>query len=482
MKVLFTVSECVPFIKSGGLADVAGALPKELLKLGTDIRVILPKYKGIPLQYQEKMKKVAEFEVQVGWRKQYCGIEQLTLDGVIYYFVDNLYYFERDTLYGHYDDGERFSYFTRAVLDSFPYLDFFPDLIHCHDWHTAMIPFLLKVEYIHRQGYHFMRSMFTIHNLQFQGIFPKTVLSDLLRVDQKYFNSDQLEFHGNMNFLKGGLLAADIISTVSPTYRDEILEDYYGEKINGVLHERKSQLVGILNGIDDTIYNPKEDSTIIPYTVDSLDSKMENKRNLQIEFGLPVRDDVPIIAIISRLTKQKGLDLIKAVFHEMMQEDVQFILLGTGEYEFEQFFRQMEAKYHDKVRSHIGFDEVRAHRIYAGSDLFLMPSKFEPCGLGQMIAMKYGVLPLVRETGGLNDTVNSYNDETEEGNGFSFTNFNAHDMLFTYQRALHFYRKPAIWASIVKQAMNKDNSWAQSAYKYNQLYAELISRSESHVF
>ncbi|MEI5909594.1 glycogen synthase GlgA [Bacillus spongiae] len=482
MKVLFAVSECVPFIKSGGLADVAGSLPKELIKLGTDVRVIMPKYKEISQKYQQQMKKVTEFNVQIGWRKQYCGIEQLSLDGVTYYFVDNMYYFHRDTLYGHYDDGERFSYLNRAILESLPYLDFFPDVLHCHDWHTSMIPFLLRAEYVHRPGYHFMRSLFTIHNLQFQGIFPKEVMTDLLGIDSYYFTPEHLEFYGNVNFLKGALLSSDYITTVSPTYRNEILQEYYGEKLNGVLKQRNDQLFGILNGIDDSLYDPKYDPYISPYHVNSLDGKAVNKRNLQQEFGLPVKDHVPVIALISRLTKQKGLDLIKCVFHEMMHEDIQWVLLGSGEYEFEQFFRQMERDYPEKVRAHIGFDESRAHRIYAGADLFMMPSKFEPCGLGQMIAMKYGTLPIVRETGGLNDTVKSFNEETEEGYGFSFSHFNAHDMLYTYRRALYYYHKPEKWQKIVKQAMRLDNSWAQSAYKYNQLYAELISRSESHVF
>jgi starch synthase len=481
VKVLFTVSECVPFVKSGGLADVAGALPKELRSLGTDIRVILPKYGGIPQKYRGRMKRKKEFFVSVGWRNQYCGIEELQYDGVTYYFVDNEYYFNRDRMYGYFDDGERFSFFTRAVLDAIEALDFYPDVIHCHDWHTGMVPFLLRTEYQDKPGYAFIRSVFTIHNLQFQGIFPKSVMSDLLGVPERYFHPEYLEFYDNINFLKGALISSDYITTVSPTYKEEILTPYYGEKLHGILRQRYSQLQGILNGIDDEVYNPEEG--LFPYRSGNLEGKVRTKLKLQEKLNLEVNEDIPVVSIISRLTVQKGLELVKAVFHEMLQENVQFVLLGTGDWEFEQFFREMESRYPDKVSVTIGFNEELAKEIYTASDLFLMPSKFEPCGLGQLIALRYGALPLVRETGGLNDTVQSYNEEMKSGNGFSFKNFNAHDMLYTYRRALGVYHsEKETWNHIVQTAMNKDYSWAQSAFKYNQLYADLVSRSESHVF
>ncbi|WP_203361401.1 glycogen synthase GlgA [Bacillus sp. REN10] len=482
MKLLFVVSECVPFVKSGGLADVAGSLPKELKKQGIDVRVMLPKYGTIPLEYREQMKKVTEYTVPVGWRNQYCGIEQLEKDGIVYYFIDNEYYFYREQMYGFGDDGERFSYFTRAALDSLPHLGFYPDMIHCHDWHTAMIPFMLRVEHQHRPGYELIRTVFTIHNLLYQGIFPQSVLTDLLNLHSQYFNSRQLEFYDCMNFMKGGLVAADAITTVSPTYRNEILTAYFGERLDGVLQERQDDLIGILNGIDDSIYHPAIDPLIVPFDRDHLDGKKENKQLLQRMFGLAEKADVPIVSIVSRFTRQKGLELVTRVFHEMMEEDVQFIVLGTGEDEFEWFFKEMEWRYPQKVRSYIGFDEELAHKIYAGSDLFLMPSKFEPCGLGQMIAMKYGALPLVRETGGLNDSVLSYNEQTGEGNGFSFTNFNAHDLLFTFRRAIHMYEDKSVWEKLMKQAMTCDYSWSQSAKKYSELYSDLSSRRESHVF
>lgn len=482
MRVLFVVSECVPFVKSGGLADVAGALPKELKRLGTDIRVILPKYGFISEEYRNRMRKIAQLVVRVGWRRQYCGIETLEHEGVTYYFVDNEYYFKRDSLYGHYDDGERFSYFCRAVLDSLPAISFAPDIIHCHDWHTGMIPFLLREEYKKNSFYANMRTIFTIHNLQFQGIFPKEILGDLLNLSDEYFTIDYLEFYGNVSFMKGALVSADIVTTVSPTYKEEIKTEYYGERLDGLLRARDNDLVGILNGIDDEIYNPRKDPYIaLTYDQHTIARKEINKRALQQYFGLSTNEEAPLIAMVTRLTKQKGLDLVKCVFREILAENVQFVVLGTGDLEFEHFFNEMAATYPDRVKVFIGFNEELAHKIYAGADLFLMPSQFEPCGLGQLIALRYGAIPIVRETGGLNDTVQSYNEFTGEGNGFSFTNFNAHDMLYTIRRAIQFYNRKEIWENLVKEAMSRDYSWAQSAFKYNQLYAELVTGSGSHV-
>jgi len=484
VNVLFVASECVPFIKSGGLADVAGALPKELNRLGSDVRVMLPKYGQIADEYKELMTKADEIIVQVGWRKQYCGIEVLKHENVTYYFIDNEYYFNRDSLYGHYDDGERFSFFCRAVLESIPFLDFVPDVIHCHDWHTGMVNFLLQTtEYASDPLYSHIQSVFTIHNLQFQGVFPEAILSELLNINEQYFTSNQLEFFGNVNFMKAALVSSNLITTVSPTYKSEIQTEYYGEKLDGLLRERGDSLIGILNGIDDEDYNPLTDKNILKnYDSKSLKSKKANKKALQEQFGLPVNSDIPIISIVSRLTKQKGLDLIKCVFEELIHgEDLQIIVLGTGDPEFEDFFNHLATYYPNKVSVYIGFSESLARKIYAGSDLFLMPSQFEPCGLGQMIAMRYGAIPIVRETGGLNDTVQSYNESTAEGNGFCFRNFNAHDMYFTIKRALSFYHQKDKWEDLMKEAMDRDYSWAQSAYKYNQLYADLVARSESHV-
>lgn len=473
MNILFVVSECVPFIKSGGLADVAGALPKELRKLGSEVRVIMPKYGAIREQFQDKMEKIVELNVQLSWRNQYCGIEKLEYEGIVYYFIDNEYYFKRDTMYGHYDDGERFSYFCQAVLEAIPHLDFNPEILHCHDWHTGMVPFLLNAGYRDLKEYADIRTIFTIHNLQFQGIFPREILGDLLNLDDSYFD-EQLEFYGCVNFMKAAIVSSDLITTVSPTYMNEIQMPYYGEKLDGLLRSRHTALKGILNGIDADIYNPCEDPSIIQnYDQDSLENKVKNKLYLQKMFGLEENTDIPLISIISRLTSQKGLDLVKRVFDEITNLNIQFIVLGTGDTEFEDYFRTMESLNRKKVRAYIGFNEELAHQIYAGSDLFLMPSKFEPCGLGQLIALRYGTIPIVRETGGLNDTVTSYNEETGTGNGFTFKNFNAHDMLYTVRRALHFYEQKDVWEKLIKTAMSQDYSWSRSAQKYNEMYKVL---------
>lgn len=483
MKILFAVSECVPFVKSGGLADVAEALPKELSVLGADIRVILPKYGAIAQEYEASMRKIAEFNVKVGWRNQYCGIEELKYEGMTYYFVDNEYYFKQNRLYGYFDDGERFAFFNRAVLETFPHICFYPHVIHCHDWHTGMIPFLLKAEYQSKKNYEFIQTVFTIHNLQFQGIMSKETLGDLFGLNDRYLHHEQLEFFGEINLMKGALVAADKITTVSPTYKEEIQTEYYGERLHGLLQKRTADLVGILNGINTKLYNPKIDHAIFQqYGVGEFDKKRENKLKLQERFGLPQNRETPLIALISRLTAQKGIELVQCVFHEMLAEDVQFVILGTGDAVFEQFFRKMEAAYPRKFKAFIGFDEDLAHQIYAGADLFLMPSKFEPCGLGQMIAMRYGAVPIVRETGGLNDTVKAFNEQTGDGNGFSFRNFNAHEMLFTIEQALSFYREEECFQAIVKNAMTMDFSWANSALQYYSLYSRLISRSEQYVF
>ncbi|MCM3767075.1 glycogen synthase GlgA [Neobacillus niacini] len=484
MKVLFAVSECGPFAKSGGLADVAGSLPKELVSLGTEVRVILPKYGTISDEFKQNMKKIKEFSVNVGWRKQYCGIEELEYQGITYYFVDNEYYFKREGFYGYFDDGERFAFFNRAVLEALAQLDYFPDVLHCHDWHTAMIPYLLRTEYYRRQkSYGQIRTVFTIHNLQFQGIFPKEALRDLLGLDDRSFHPSHLEFFGNINFMKGALVAADKITTVSPSYKNEIQTPVYGEKLDGLLKARNEDLHGILNGIDEDFYNPAHDPFLFQtYTAKELEKKAANKKEIQKQFGLKQSANTPLMVMISRLTKQKGLDLVKCVLREMLQEDIQFIILGTGDYQYEEFLRQAGRIYPEKLKVQTGFNERLAHQLYAAADLFLMPSLFEPCGLSQLIAMKYGAIPIVRETGGLNDTVTAWNEFTGEGNGFSFSHFNAHDMLYTIQRAVRIYEDKNVWDSLVKQAMEQDYSWAQSAFSYNQLYAELMARSETHVF
>ena len=476
MNILFAASECTPFIKSGGLADVAAALPKSLKKVGIDPRVILPLYGQIPSEFKEKMVFKKAIKTRLGWRECHCGIFELDYDGVRYYFIDNEYYFKRDSLYGHYDDGERFSYFCRAVLDVIPYLNFVPDVIHSHDWHTGMVGFLLKEQYRYSPPYQSIKSVFTIHNLKFQGIFPRSVMHDLLMFDDGYFHIDRLEFNGNISFMKAGLLAADKITTVSPTYKNEIQDPFFGHQLDGLLRMLDYKLIGVLNGIDSNVYHPEVDEHLAAnYSLETVDKKKINKRALQEEFGLEVRADVPIVAMITRLSEQKGVDLVQRVFHDMMKSDVQFILIGSGEHEYESFFSHMEHVYRDKMRSFIGFNEPLACRVYAGADLFLMPSLFEPCGLSQLIAMAYGTIPIVRETGGLNDTVFAYDDQSKTGNGFSFANYNAHDLLYTFELALRVYHSDA-WDDLVARAMESDYSWDQSAIEYKNIYQSICAK------
>jgi len=473
VNVLYIVSECVPFVKSGGLADVAGALPKYLNKLNVNVRVMLPFYSQIPTKFKEEAKLVKELSINLGWRKQYCGLYELNLEGMTYYFIDNEYYFNRDKLYGHYDDGERYGFFSLAAIECIKELDFIPDVIHCHDWHTAMIPFFMKEYDALKDVNPKIRSVYTIHNLQFQGVFPKLVMDDILGIDEEYFRDDYLKFYDCINFMKAGIISSDIVTTVSPTYKEEIKHEFFGEQLDGLLREHDHKLFGIVNGIDETIYNPSTDSKIhTNYDEFSIEQKIENKLQLQESLALKVDEDIPIIAMVSRLTSQKGIDLIQHIFPQLMDHNVQVIILGTGEEEFENFFNEMEHNYYEKVRAYIGFNESFAHQIYAGADLFLMPSLFEPCGLGQLIAMKYGCVPIVRETGGLNDTVQSYNEEMKSGNGFSFSNYNAHDMLFTIERALSVYGNKKHWRKVLKNAMSTNSSWLQSAKEYAKLYLQ----------
>jgi starch synthase len=483
MKIVFIASEGVPFVKSGGLADVVGSLPKALRRLGADVSVILPKHSLIPEEYSGRMRFVCSFCVKVGWRNQYCGVFELLLDGLRFYFIDNEYYFKRDKIYGYggnYDEAERYSYFSRAALEALEHLQLAPDLIHTHDWHTGAVPYLLKTEYQGKEYYKRIRTVFTIHNLQYQGIFPKDALDDLLGGRWGDFTADGIEFYGNVNYMKAGLNYADRITTVSPTYALEIQTPYFGEQLDGLLRRKAPLLSGIVNGIDDAVYNPAADCKIIAnYDRSSAGLKQVNKWHMQERFRLPVLDDVPVIAMISRLTEQKGLDLILRVLDDILAKDVQMIVLGAGDCGYEEALSAAQERHPGKLRACIGFDEDLARQIYAGADLFLMPSRFEPCGLGQLIAMRYGAVPIVRETGGLNDTVQSYNEATGEGNGFRFANYNAHDMLAEVERAVRIYEDKEAWRSIVKEAMSRDSSWGRSASQYMGLYRELVGMHET---
>lgn len=473
MKVLFATSEAYPFAMSGGLADVAGALPKALRKRFVGCRIILPLYGTISEELRKKMTFVCHISVPVAWRMQYCGVFEAHMNGVIYYFIDNEHYFKREGLYGYYDDAERYAFFSRAVLEVIPHIGFTPDIIHCNDWQTALIPQYLNAFYKQDWRYSNIKTVFTIHNIQYQGKYGKELYTDVLGLPEGA--ESILEYDGCINLMKGAIQCADKVTTVSPTYSKEILTPEYSHGLDYILRNFTYKLTGIVNGIDTEVYNPETDSLIYKnFTVDTLEDKAVNKAELQKEMGLPERADVPVIGIVTRLVQHKGLDLVKCVFEELLQNDVQFTILGSGEWEFEDFFSQMAAKYPDKVGLVLGFKPQLAHRIYAGADIFLMPSLSEPCGLAQMVALRYGTIPIVRRTGGLNDTITDSGDNL--GNGFTFAMYNAHDMKDSIMRAFEGYKNPEGWNILRKRAMLCENSWKVSAGSYIGLYKELIGK------
>ncbi len=473
MKVLFATSEAYPFAMSGGLADVAGALPKALRKRFVGCRIILPLYGTISEEMRQKMTFVCNITVPVAWRRQYCGVFEAHVDGVIYYFIDNQYYFKRDNLYGFYDDAERFAFFSRAVLEVIPYIGFTPDIIHCNDWQTALIPVYHDAFYKQNELYKDIKTVFTIHNIQYQGKYGYDLYNDVVGLPIERFGI--LQYENCINFMKGAIQCADKITTVSPTYSREILDPYYSHGLDGILKEFTYKLCGIVNGIDVDVYNPETDPLIYKsFNAEDMSGKAVNKAELQKELGLPVRDDIPVIGIVTRLVKHKGLDLVKRVFEELLQADLQFAILGSGEWEFETFFYEMAQKYPEKVGLKLGFKPQLAHRIYAGADIFLMPSQSEPCGLAQMVALRYGTIPIVRETGGLNDTIKDSDDG--KGNGFTFANYNAHDMQNTIWRAIDGFKNRDGWQILQKRAMLCDNSWKTSANAYIGLYKEICDK------
>lgn len=471
MKVLFASSEAYPFAMSGGLADVAGALPKALRKRFVGCRIILPLYGTISEELRNKMSFVCSVTVPVSWRRQYCGVFEAHQDGVIYYFIDNQFYFKRDSLYGHYDDAERFAFFSRAVLEVLPHIDFKPDIIHCNDWQTALIPVYLDAFYKGAEFYKDIKTVFTIHNIQYQGQYGGEILGDVLGLPEE--RRGIVEYGDCINFMKGAIQCADKVTTVSPTYANEILSPYYSHGLDGILKQFTYKTTGIVNGIDVDVYNPETDKLIYKnFSVGDISGKAVNKASLQKELGLPQNPDTPLIGIVTRLVKHKGIDLVKCVFEEIVNEDVQFAVLGSGEWEFETFFYEMSKKYPEKVGLKLGFNPTLAHRIYAGADMFLMPSQSEPCGLAQMVALRYGTIPIVRETGGLNDTIKDSHDGF--GNGFTFKNYNAHDMKYTVMRALEGYKHKDGWSILRERAMKCDNSWKTSANAYLGLYKEIV--------
>ena len=472
MKVLYAASEAMPFMASGGLGDVAGSLPQALRKRLIGCRVVMPLYDNITQELKDSMKFITHISVPVAWRRQYCGIFEARAGGVIYYLLDNQYYFKRDTIYGQYDDAERFAFFSRAILEIIPHIGFKPDVIHCNDWQTALTPVYYSTMYATVPGYENIKTVFTIHNIQYQGVYGKELLGDVLGISENDYHL--LEYDGCVNFMKGGIECADKVTTVSPSYANEILDPWYSHGLDTILNQRRFILSGILNGIDVINYNPETDKSLWKnYSADDSEGKKENKAELQALMQLPVREDVPVISMVTRLVSHKGLDLVKAVADELLStEDVQFIVLGSGDWQYESFFKELAARHPDKMGLWLGFVPDLAHKIYAGSDMFLMPSKSEPCGLSQMVALRYGTIPIVRETGGLRDSIQDSGNG--EGNGFTFANYNAHDMLFTIRRALKGYKNKQGWSILVDRALNCDYSWGRSANEYIKLYKGLL--------
>lgn len=475
MRVLMAASEAVPFAKTGGLADVIGSLPKALRGEGCDVRVIMPKYGTIAEEYKQQMQFVTSITVDVSWRKQYCGIEQMDYGGIRFYFIDNQYYFYRERIYGFFDEAERYAFFCFAVLAAIPQLDFQPDIIHCHDWQTALISVFLHTKYKHHADYQRMKTILTIHNLQFQGMFDARISGDILGLEEGPGDADRVYFNGDVNYLKGGIVSANVVTTVSETYAEEITHAYYGERLDGILRAL-GKIRGIANGIDYEEYNPMTDKAIPFNYENSLEMKKKNKRALQERLHLPVDEDIPLLAIVSRLTPQKGLDLIACVLDEVLQERLQLVILGSGEARYEKMLTEAANRHKKKMVVKIRFDERLARLIYAGSDMFLMPSHFEPCGLSQLIALRYGSIPIVRATGGLKDTVQPYNEHSQEGNGFAFTNYNAHEMLHVIRHALNFYQDPVVWKQIIGNAIKSDNSWHKTAGDYLKIYGEIAEQ------
>ena len=475
--VLFIASEAVPFVKTGGLADVTGSLPKYFDKSKYDVRVMIPNYKCIPQHFKDQMKFIANFYIDLNWRSQYVGLLEMMYEGIHFYFIDNEFYFNGYKPYGYiHEDVEKFAFFSKAALSAVPLTGFRPDIIHCHDWQTGLVPVYMKERFQGGDFYRGTKSIMTIHNLKFQGIWNLKAVKDITGLSDSFFTSDKLEAFGDANYLKGGIVYADKVTTVSNSYAQEIKTPFYGEKLDGLMRARSNDLWGIVNGIDYEEFNPETDKRIVQNynQVTFRKEKSKNKVALQKELGLEVDPKRFMIGIVSRLTDQKGFDLIAYVMDELCAGDVQLVVLGTGEERYENMFRHFDWKYGNRVSANIYYSEDMSHKIYAACDAFLMPSLFEPCGLSQLISLRYGTVPIVRETGGLRDTVEPYNEYEDKGTGFSFANYNAHEMLGIVNYAKDvFYNRKREWNKIVDRGMKKDFSWNSSARKYEELYDSL---------
>lgn len=470
MKILFVSVECYPFIKVGGLGDVVGSLPGELNKLGDDVRVIMPKFKTIKEELIEDAVLIDSFNVYLSTKPQKVSLYSLVKDGVTFYFIQNDKYFGRDNVYDYPDEEERWALFQLAAIEAIDHIDFKPEIIHCHDWHTGMIPHLIKSKYYQEFGH--IKTVFTIHNVLYQGEYERQSI--------KLFNTkfeSILEHNGKLNFIKSAICEADEVTTVSETYAKELTTQYFSEGLSQYFNSRSKNFSGIINGIDYRIFNPETDEVLpLKYGFANYhEGKLEAKKALYEKLGVDFYTNVPMIGIVSRLTKQKGLDLIMEVIEELLHDyTFKFIIVGTGEKKYEEFFQDLEKRHPFKVKCYLGYSDELAHLVYAASDMFLMPSAFEPCGLGQMIALRYGSLPIVRETGGLKDSVDPYNEYELTGNGFSFTDFNAHDMMYVIKYAFRTYNQRHCWDVLVQNAMNSDLSFTASAKKYQDLYKKII--------
>lgn len=469
MRILYTASEALPYAASGGLADVAGSLPAALCKAGHDCRVVLPLYKSVKPELRQELKFLMNFTVDVGWRKQYCGVFEGKAGDVTYYLLDNEYYFARDGLYGFYDDCERFVFLSRAVMELIAHIDWKPQVINCNDWQTALIPVYYQTYYKYQYGYENIKTVFTVHNIQYQGRYGMDVLNDIMGIPM--YHAKILEYDGAINMMKGAFETADKITTVSPSYAWEILDPWYSHGLDRALSGKQYKLCGFLNGIDTVLYDPEKDP-VLPahFTADDMSGKEKCRAALIKELGLAEGDE-PVIGIITRFVSHKGIDLIKYVFEDMLSMGCKFAILGAGEKIFEDFFKEMAWRHPDKVSVTLGFVPDLARKIYAGADMFLMPSQSEPCGLAQMIALRYGTIPIVRETGGLRDTIRDAGGEG--GNGFTFKSYNAQDMLDATVRARAYYDDKMRWGRLVNNAFKQDFSWERSAKEYIRLYEDI---------
>lgn len=473
--ILFVVAECTNFVATGGLAEVAGSLPKAIIKAnrGYKVRVMMPLYKTIANKYQDQLKFLGETTVVLAWRRLYCGVFTLKLDGIDYYFIDNKYYFDRDLIYGHYDDGERFAFFSKSVFETFNIIGFTPNLIHTHDWHTALVNIYLDLLYKKQGFFTEIKSLFTIHNIEFQGIFDLAFLEDIIGIDKQF--QEVLEYNGLVNLLKGAIVCSDLVSTVSPRYAREITTSMYAAGLEHITRTNGQKLVGVINGIDVDFYNPNTDPSLpVNYNADTFTNKLQNKEALQRGLNLLIDANTCVISMISRLTSQKGVDLVIDKFDEIMQENVQFVLLGKGNRYFEEKFLEIAKRYPKRVSILITYDTNLAKKIYGGSDLFLMPSKMEPCGLSQMISSRYGTVPIVRATGGLFDTIKDYNNGL--GNGFVFKDFDSQQMLEKIKEAIGIYKDPERYNALAKKIMGIDFSWNASAVSYLHMYKNLLNQ------